>query len=206
MAPRSSPPARAAARLLAALAVVAALAAGALLLWPDPLADVFFAGWVLVAIGLAVAGAAGAWTDRTPVAWLAALLLAGLAVVGMWSIGVAIAPAGLLLLAAAGASQVDRRRLGELGEASPSRDRDALRRSLAGLAALVAGAWLVDAGAVSRPLFARGCARETAACLVAVARWDGVAVTLLGLAALGLGGWLLWTGAVGPVRTPGRAD
>lgn len=70
-------------RRLSALAALAAAAAAAVLLSPDPLADVFFAAWVLFAVAVAAAGWVGARRGRPAVVWLAALLLPGLVVAGM---------------------------------------------------------------------------------------------------------------------------
>lgn len=183
---------RTAARLLGALAAVAALAAAAYLLLPDPLADVFFAAWVLAAVGLAAVGGLAAWTARTALVWLAGLLLSALAVVGIWSIGLFVAPAAVCLLAAATCLQFDRpRRVAQLSVAEAIAARGAVTRALAGAATAALGAWLVYAGAVERGLFG-ACARETLSCALAVARWDAVALTAVGLVAAAGGGWLCY--------------
>lgn len=187
------PPARTASRLLAALAVAVAGVAAAVLLRPDPLADVFFAGWVLVAVALALVGAIAAWTNRTPLVWAAALLLTGLSIVGMWSIGAFVAPAALCLLGSALLSQVAGPRSGvrEAIAADPPTVPEAVLKTLAATGCLLAGAGLVYLGAVAGELFG-ACARETLACALDNTHWDAVGTTLVGLVALGFGGWLLW--------------
>lgn len=185
--------ARTASRLSGALAVLAAVAAAAALLAPRPLADAFFAGWVAIGVGLAVAGAAGAWTNRTPLAGAAALGLIGLCVVGMWSIGFLFAPAALLLAGAAALSQRAGPRPGvrESIRADPPSVSAVALKTLGAAGAVVAGGWLVHAGALTRELFG-ACAAETLDCALANAHWDAVAVTALGLLAVGVGGWTLW--------------
>lgn len=183
---------RTAARLLGVLAAVAATVAAAYVLLPDPLADVFFAAWVLAAVGLAAVGGLAAWRGRTAVVWLAGLLLAGLAVLGMMSFGLYVAPAAVSLLAAATCLQLDRpRRVRQLSVAEAVADRGDVARALAGAGAAAVGAWLVHAGAVERGLFG-ACARETLSCALAVARWDAVGLTAVGLVAVGAGGWLCY--------------
>lgn len=195
MAPAvQSPTASAISRLLGALAVLSAVAAASHLLSPAPLADAFFAGWVVVAVGLAAVGGFAAWTNRTPLAWAAALLLAGLSIAGMWSLGLFVAPAAVFLLGAALLSQLAGPRSGsrERIVADPPATRDAVLRTLAGASALVVGGWLVYANALARDLFG-ACARETLDCVVESTRWDAAGLTVFGLVAIGLGGWLLWT-------------
>ncbi|WP_459192883.1 hypothetical protein [Halosimplex sp. J119] len=182
-----------ASRQASALAVFAASAAAFALLYPDPFADAYFAAWVLVVVGLAAVAAVGAWTSRTPLVWAAALLTTGLAVLGMMSIGLFVAPVALLLLLTAGFSQAAGPREG-VREAIPADSpsaRELLLKALAGIAAVAAGLGLVYFGAVARPLFG-ACARETLRCALARTHWDAAAVTALGLLALCLGGWLLW--------------
>lgn len=188
------PPARTGSRLLGVLAVLwTGVAAGSLLL-PDPLADAFFAGWVLVSVGIAFAGALAAWTNRTPLAWVAALLLVGLSIAGMWSIGRFIAPAAVALLGAALCSQLAGPRT-DAREAIvtdlPSR-RKLLRGTSVSAIAVIVGGGLVYGGAVRRELFG-ACARETVACAIANTHWDAVGITALGLLTVGIGGWVLWT-------------
>jgi hypothetical protein len=180
-------------RLSGALAVLSAAAAASYLLFPAPLADVFFAGWVLVAVGLAVVGGVAAWTNRTPLAWAAALLLTGLSIAGMWSIGLFVAPAAVFLLVAALLSQLagTRTDVRERIVADPLATRDAVLGTLAGAGALAGGGWLVYRSAFAIDLFG-ACARETLGCVVATTRWTAVGITLLGLVAIGLGAWLLW--------------
>lgn len=187
------PSAKAVSRLLGALAVLFAAAAAAFLLYPNPLADAFFAGWVALAVALALVGGVGAWTNRTPLVWVAGLLLTGLSIVGMWSIGFLVAPAALCTLGAAVASRAMGPREGVREEvlANPPTVREAVARTLAGVVAVVVGSLLVYLGAVARDLFG-ACASETLACALDKTRWDAVAVTALGLTAVGLGGWLVW--------------
>lgn len=184
---------RSGSRVLGVLAVIAVGMASGVLLLPDPLADVFFAGWVVGSVGLALVGAAGAWTNRAPLVWVAALLLVGLSIVGMWSIGPFIAPAALCLLGAAILSQLAGPRPGarEAIAADPPTGDESVLKTLAGTGALVIGASLVYIGAIARELFG-ACATETLTCALTSTHWDAVELTVLGLGAISLGGWLLW--------------
>jgi hypothetical protein len=185
--------ARAGSRLSAALAVLVAVVAAVALLLPNPLADAFFAGWVLFGVALAVAGAVGAWTNRTALVGAAALLTTGLAVVGMWSIGFFVAPAALLLLASALLSRAagPRRAVVEAITADPPSGRELALKAVAGVGNVILGGWLVNAGALERDLFG-ACAQETLACALAGTHWDAVAVTAVGLLLIGVGVWLVW--------------
>lgn len=187
------PSTRRTSRLLSAAAFVAALLATAALLAPEPLADVFFGGIVLLNPLFATIGAAGAWTNRASLIWLAALLSAGLTLAGMMSIGTVLAPTAILLLGSAVAASAAGPRAGvrERIVADPPSARDRLLRVTTGVAAAVAGAGLVDAGAFDRELFG-SCARETLACALETTNWGAVGLTLLGLGAVAGGGWLLW--------------
>ncbi|WP_123537953.1 hypothetical protein [Halosimplex salinum] len=187
------PSPEAAARQSSALAVVASGAAAFALLYPDPFADAYFAAWVLSVVALAVVAAVGAWTNRTPLVWAAALPTTGLAILGMMSIGLFVAPVALLLLLTAGFSQAagPRADVRESILTDPPSTREILLKGLAGLAAVTVGTGLVYLGAVARPLFG-ACARETLSCALAKTHWDAVGVTALGLLAVCLGGWLLW--------------
>lgn len=176
--------------MLGLLALLTTGIAAGYLLYPVPLADVFFAGWVMFGVGLALAGAVGAWTDRTALVWVAALLLTGLSIAGMWSIGRFVAPAALFLLGSALLARWAGPREEERDRGTPPTTRRAPLETLAGVAALVGGAALVYAGALSRDLFG-ACARETLACVLGNAHWGAIGLTGLGLAAAGLGGWLL---------------
>lgn len=180
-------------RLLGVLAALSASVAGGYLLLPDPLADAFFAGWVLVSVVLALVGGVGAWTNRTPLVWVAALLLTGLLIAGMWSIGLFIAPAALFLLGAALFSQLagPREDVLEAVTADPPTTRETARRALLGTGSVVVGSGLVYAGAFRRELFGV-CANETLACAIDKTHWGAVGATTLGLIAVGVGGWLLW--------------
>lgn len=180
-------------RLLSVLAILFASVAGGYLLLPDPLADAFFAGWVLVAVGLSLVGGIGAWTNRTVLVWVAALLLAGLTITGMMSIGLFIAPAALCSLGSAIFSQLAGPRAGvrESITADPPTASEVARRSLLGTGSVVVGAGLMYLGAFTRELFG-ACASETLACALDKTHWGAVAITLLGLIAVGSGGWLVW--------------
>lgn len=189
-----APDAHTVSRTLSGLAVVLAGLAAVILLLPQPLADAFFAGWVLAGVGFAAVGAVGAWTRRSALVWVAALLLAGLSVVGMWSIGLFIAPAALALLGAAVATRWVGSRPGarEAVRAEPSSVREVVLKTLGGAGAVLMGAWLVYEGTIVRELFTRGCASETLACALSVTRWDAVGLSVIGLAVVGLGSWLVW--------------
>lgn len=181
-------------RLLAGVSVALTGVVAVVLLFPQPLADAFFAAWVLFAVILTVFGAIGAWTRRSALVWVAALLLSGLAIVGMWSIGGFIAPAALALLGAAVASHWTGPRPGahETVIENPPSVLEAVVKTLAGTVLVLAGSALTYEGAVLRELFTRGCSSETLACALTVMNWDGVGLSLLGLAVLGSGGWLVW--------------
>jgi len=181
------------ARVLSGLAVLVTIVAAGLLLSPNPLADVFFAGWLLFSMLLALAGALGAWTNRTPLIWVTALLLTGLAVIGMWSIGFFIAPAALLLLGAAVLSQLagPRADVQDAIVADPPTVQEAVWKTLAGVGAVAIGGWLVYTGAIAQHLFG-ACATETLDCALANTHWDAVGITGLGLLGIGLGAWLIW--------------
>lgn len=180
-------------RLLSALAVLTTAAAAGYLLLPLPLADAFFAAWVLVGVGLALLGAVGAWTDRPPLVWMAALAMTALSVVGMWSIGRFVAPAAVLLL---GAALLSRRAEPSPDERDAAADPSATTersapKALSGAAAAIVGTALVYAGAFAGELFG-SCARETVRCALARTHWAAVGVTVIGLIAVGLGGWTVW--------------
>lgn len=181
-----------ASRLLSALAVLSASLASGYLLWPAPGRDVFFAGIVLLSVAFALAGSVGAWTNRTALIWVAALLLVGLAGLGMMSIGLFIVPAALLTLGAAVAShQAGPRVARREAIRAESPTAPAVARKLGvGIVAIAIGAAVVYAGAVERELFG-SCARETLRCAVATTHWDAVGVTLFGLVAACLGGWVV---------------
>lgn len=181
-------------RLLATSAVVLAGVAAVALLVPRPLADAFFAAWVLVAVALAGVGALATWTRRTALVWVAALLLSGLSVVGMWSVGLFVAPAAVVLLGAAVASHWTGPRPGshEAVLEDPPSVLEAVLKTLAGAGLVVVGAGLTYEGTFVRELFTRGCVSETLGCALAVTRWDAAGLAVLGLAGLGLGGWVVW--------------
>ncbi|WP_435116026.1 hypothetical protein [Halolamina sp. C58] len=187
------PATRETSRLLAALALPVSLLASAALLFPAPLSDAFFAGVVLLNPLFAAVGIAGAWTDRTVVVWVAALLSVGLSVVGMLSVGLLFAPTALLLLGSALAAQAAGPRAGvrERIVADPPSGRERLLRTLAGAASILVGVGLVTGGAFERELFG-SCARETLACALETTNWGAVGVTLLGFAAVAVGGWVVW--------------
>lgn len=189
----TSPSWRTVSRGLSALAILVVGVAATVLLVPDPLADVLFAGWVLSSVGIAVVGGIGAWTNRTPIVWLAAILLTGLSILGMWSIGLFIAPAALLLLGAAVFSHLSRPReeVRQTILAAPPSSQELASMTKAGTGALLVGLLLVGTGAFGRGLFG-ACARETASCVLSNTNWGGVGLTLLGLLAIGYGCVLIW--------------
>ncbi|WP_135536896.1 MULTISPECIES: hypothetical protein [Halostella] len=181
------------ARMLSGLAVLSTIVAAGLLLSPNPLADAFFAGWVLFSILLALTGSLGAWTNRTPLVWVTALLMTGLAIIGMWSIGFVIAPAALLLLGAAVLSQLagPREDVQAAIIADPPTVQEAVSKTVAGVGSVAIGGWLVYTGAITQHLFG-ACATETLDCALAKTHWDAVGITSLGLLGIGLGAWLIW--------------
>lgn len=185
--------ARTVSHLFSILAILSASVAAIYLLLPNPLADAFFAGWVLVSVILTLVGGIAVWTNRTPLVWVAALLLTALSIVGMWSIGLFIAPAALFLLGAALLSQ----------RASPQEDiqeaiidnpptvPETVLKTLTGIGSVAIGGGFIYVGAARRGLFG-ACATETLNCALAKAHWEAVGITVFGLIAVGLGGWLLW--------------
>jgi hypothetical protein len=180
-------------RLLGVLAILAASFAASYLLLPNPLADVFFAGWVLGSVALALVGGIAAWTNRTPLVWVAALLLTALSFVALTSIGLYIAPAGLLLLGSALLSQLagPREEVRDAIAADPPTVQEAVLKTLAGTVSVAVGAGLVYVGAFTRELFG-ACATESLACALEKTHWDAVGMTVVGLVGVGLGGWLIW--------------
>jgi len=187
-----SPPSNArrrASRLLGVLAGLAAAIAAVAVLWPRPLADVFVTAWILGAVLDTLVGTAAAWTGRRALLWVATLLLAGFAVVGMLTVGWLFAPSVVLLLAAALLSGwagpvLDRPEPSETGP------RRIAGGTLAGAAAVGGGAAVVRVAAFDRELFG-SCAAETPACVLATTNWPAVAATTLALATVALGGRLL---------------
>lgn len=179
-----------------ALSVIAILSAGiavTMLLLPNPLTDVFFAGTMVLGVGFAVVGAIGAWTNRTPLVWVGAGLLAGLSILGLLSVGIVLAPAALALLGAAVCSQLAGPRTGvrEAVLANPPTDRTVVQKILVGVGTVVAGLALIHVGAFTRELFG-SCASETFSCALETTNRGAVAVTVLGLGAVSSGAWLLW--------------
>lgn len=193
MVPVSRFSASALGRLFGVLAVLSAGSAAVALLLPNPLADAFFAAWVLGSVAVSVVAAAAAWANRTPLAWAGALLLAALSILGMWSVGLLVAPAAAFALGAALCSQLSgpRSDVRRAIVAEPPSVQESALKALAGLAAVVLGGSLVYASAVAGGLF-EACAAETVVCVVERTHWDAVAVTVVGLSALVLGGWTLW--------------
>lgn len=182
-------------RLLSGLAVGVAGVTAMLVLSPRLLADAFAAAWILFAVALAVLGAGGAWTQRSAIVWGAALLLSGLTIAGMWSIGQFTAPAAVLLLGAAIATLWTGTPRDGLDAGPPASGSagNAVFRSVAGVGGGIVGGTLAYEGVMVRELFGRGCANETVECALAVTNWPAVGLTLLGMAAVGVGSWLLWT-------------
>ena len=188
-----SPSTETASRLLSALAVLSASVAGGYLLLPNPLADVFFAGIVLLPVIFALVGGVGAWTNRTSLVWVAALSLTGLTILGMMSIGFFIAPATLFSLGAALFSQLSgpRTDVQEAIVTNPPTVPEAVLKTLAGTVSGAVGAGLVYIGAFRQELFG-ACASETLACAIDKTHWDAVGLTVSGLVVISLGGWLVW--------------
>ncbi|WP_134670053.1 hypothetical protein [Halorussus marinus] len=180
-------------RVLSGLAVLSAGVAVAILAFPNPLADVFFTGIVALGVVFALVGAFGAWTNRTAFAWAGALLLAGLSVAGLMSIGFVLAPAAVFLLGAALCSQLAGPRIDvrEAIVADPPTVSEIGLKALIGTVSVAAGAGAGYAGAVRRDLFG-ACATETLECALAKANWAGIGTTLLGVVAISLGAWLVW--------------
>ena len=188
-----APTRQTASRLLSVLAVLSAGVAVTRVLFPNPLADVFFAGIVLLSVLFALVGVVGAWTNRTPLVWVAALLLTGLSILGMWSIGLFLVPATLLLLGAAIFSQMagPRTAVRDAIVANPPTEQERVRKKQVGAGSIAVGVGLVYVGAFARGLFG-ACARETLTCALTNTNWGAVGLTVLGLIALSLGGGLLW--------------
>lgn len=180
-------------RLLSVLAVISATVASAFLLLPNPLADVFFGGIVLLSVLFALVGAIGVWTNRTPLVWVAALLSTGLSILGLLSIGIYLATAALLLLGAAIFSQLAGPGPGvrEAIVANPPTEQELVRKKQVGTGAVVVGVALVYVGAFAQELFG-ACASETVACALDKTNWGTVGLTVIGLIAISLGGWMLW--------------
>ena len=180
-------------RLLSVLAILSASVAVVYLLFPNPLADVFFAGIVLLGVIFALVGGTGAWTNRTPLIWVATLLLTVLSILGMWSIGIFLIPATLLLFGAAISSQMagPRTDVRDAIVASPPTERELVRKKQVGTGSVVVGVGLVYVGAFAQELFG-ACASETLACALNKTNWGAVGLTVLGLIAISLGGGLLW--------------
>ena len=180
-------------RLLSGLAILSASGAGAYLLLPNPVGDVFFAGWVLLGVILAIVGGIGAWTNRSPLVWVAAISLIGVTIIGILSIGRFIAPAAFFMLGSALFSQLagPRTEHVEAITTDPPTESEVVQKTLAGFGSVVLGVGLVYVGAFARELFG-ACASETIACAIEKTHWDAVVITVLGLIALSLGGWLFW--------------
>jgi hypothetical protein len=180
-------------RLLSALAVISATVASAFLLLPNPLADVFFGGIVLLSVLFALVGVIGVWTNRTPLVWVAAFLSSGLSILGMLTIGIYLAPAALLLLGAAVFSQLAGPRPGvrETIVANPPTEQELVRKKGVGTVAVVFGVALVYGGAFAQEMFG-SCASETLTCALDKMNWGAVGLTVIGLIAISLGGWVLW--------------
>jgi hypothetical protein len=193
MVPASQSAAETGRRLLGALAALLAVAAAVLLLLPNPLADAFFAAWVIGSALIALVGGVAAWTNRTPLAWVAAILLSALSVVTLTSLGLFIAPAAVCLLGAALLShwtgpRTDAR---EAIAANPPSLRETVLKAVAGVGSIALGSGLVYVTAVVRGLF-EACSNETLACAIDAIHWFALGGTVLGLLAVGFGGWLLW--------------
>lgn len=180
-------------RLLGALTVLSAVVAAVSLLFPNPLADAFFAAWVVGSVLLALVGGVAAWTNRAALAWVAALLMTALSIVAITSLGFFVAPSAVFLLGAAlltrrTESREDAR---EAIAANPPAVRETVLKTGAGVGSIALGAALIYESAVARELF-EACASETVTCAVEATRWPAVGGTLLGLLAISVGGWLIW--------------
>lgn len=174
-------------------AVLITVLAAAYFLFSTPLADVFFAAWVLGTVGIALLGWFAARTNRRAVVWLAAAALLGISILGMWSIGFLVSPAAVCLLGAALVLQLygprrkaDRKFTGE----PPTVQRTALE-TLVGVGLVVGGGGLVYVGAIETQLFG-ACARETLDCALAKTRWVGMGQTVLGLLTATAGSVVVW--------------
>lgn len=180
-------------RLLSILAILSASVAVTALLLPNPLADVFYSGIVLLSVLFALVGGIGAWMNWPPLVWVAALLLTGLSILGMMSIGLYLVPAALLLLGAAVFSQLagPRPEVRESILANPPTKRDIIQKLLIGTSSIAAGSGPVYVGGFRQELFG-SCAQETLACALETTNWGAVGLTVLGLFAVSYGGWLLW--------------
>jgi hypothetical protein len=180
-------------RLLSVLAVLAASVAVTTLSLPNPLADVFFAGVVTLSVVFALVGVIGAWTNRTPLVWVAALLSTGLSLLGMLSIGLFLLPSSVLLLGSAVFSQLGGPRTSVRASilASPPTEREVRRKTLVGTGTTLVGGGLVYVGAFTQELFG-SCARETLACALETTDWSAVGLTVFGLLGVSYGVWVLW--------------
>lgn len=163
------------------------------LLLPNPLADVFFAGIMMLSVIFALVGGVGTWTNRTSLVRVAALLLTGLSILGMMSVGFAFAPAALLLVGSALFSQVAGPRetsVARMTADSPS-EREVVVKKLVGLGSGVLGTGLVYIDVFAQELF-EACASETLACTLEKTNRGAVGVTILGSTMISFGGWLVW--------------
>lgn len=194
MAPAlQTPTSQTVSRLLSVLAILTASTAVASLLLPNPFADVFFAGIVMLNVLFTLVGGIGAWTNRTPLVWVATLLLTGLTILGMLSVGIFFVPATFLLLGAAIFSQFagPRTDVRAAISANPPPERELVRKKQVGTGSVVIGVGLVYVGAFALGLFG-ACASETLACALNTTNWGAVGLTALGIGAISYGGWLLW--------------
>ena len=180
-------------RVLSALATICALVATLFVLFPDPLADAFVAGWMVLCIGLALLGGLGAWTNRTPLVWVAAILLLALSIIGMWSVGFLIAPAALFTLGAALFSHRTgpREHVQEAILAEPPTNRELVVNGVCGIGSVILGSGFVYVGSFTQELFG-ACAQETLVCSLEKTHWDAVGITLIGILAIWIGGWVVW--------------
>ncbi|MDQ2055913.1 MULTISPECIES: hypothetical protein [unclassified Halobellus] len=180
-------------RFFGALSVFAASVAAGWLWSPHPFRDVFFSGIVLLAVLFSLLGMFGVWTNHTPIAWMASLLLLGFTVFGMWSAGLLFVPAAIFLVIATIASHRTgpRRTVQHAIRANPPTVAELVLKAVAGASAGFAGVWITYFGAVRQELFG-ACADETLSCALTKMHWGAVGLTLFGLATIAVGGWALW--------------
>jgi len=150
--------------------------------------DVFAAGFVLLAVAFALLGGYGGLRGRTAPAWIGAVGLALVAVLGAMSIAPFLGPGAVMLLGAALATQLPRRaRVRAAIRDDPPGASGLLYRAGVSIAAVALGAASIYVGAVLRGLFG-ACAVESLACVVRQTDWPAIVLTVTGLVGIGLAG------------------